>query len=197
MSADKKPGLLLDRDGVVIEDTHHLHDPEQVRLIPGSAEAIARINAAGLPVVLVSNQAGIGRGIYREADYQAVQVRLARLLAAQGAHVDASYHCPHHPVFGIGSYRIKCGCRKPNPGMLRQAAADLNLDLGHSVMVGDKLSDLEAGRAAGCRTILVRSGYGAESEQEINRSSRLDLVDGVFDSLIEAHRAILSWLEHP
>jgi D-glycero-D-manno-heptose 1,7-bisphosphate phosphatase len=81
--------------------------------------------------------------------------------------------------------------------MLRQAAADLNLDLGHSVMVGDKLSDLEAGRAAGCRTILVRSGYGAESEQEINRSSRLDLVDGVFDSLIEAHRAILSWLEHP
>jgi D-sedoheptulose 7-phosphate isomerase len=174
-----RPGLLLDRDGVINVEVDYLHRPEDAVLVPGAAEAIAAVNGWGIPVAVVTNQAGIGRGRYGEADYRAVTERLVAMLAAHGARVDGWFHCPHAPASG-------CACRKPAPGLLRQAAQALDLDLGGSVLVGDKISDLAAGRAAGCATILVRTGYGREVEGEIRAGAAVPPFDACCDSLAAA-----------
>lgn len=156
-----RPALFLDRDGTIIEDVHYLARPEQVVLIPGSAEAIRRANRTGAAVVVVTNQAGVAKGLYTDACVHAVHRHLSELLAEHGATIDAYYHCPHHPTEGAEPYRMACACRKPGTGMLLRAAAVHDLDLGRSWMVGDRPSDAEAGVAAGCRALLVRTGYGA------------------------------------
>lgn len=150
--------VFLDRDGTINEDPGYLHQPEQLRLFPGAARAIASLNGYGVPVVLVTNQSGIARGYYDEEQFWRVQERMVALLAAEGAHLDAVYLCPHHPDGLVEAYRVACHCRKPAPGMLQQAARELDLDLRRSYMIGDKLSDVEAGAAVGCRTVLVTGG---------------------------------------
>jgi D-glycero-D-manno-heptose 1,7-bisphosphate phosphatase len=182
-----RAALLLDRDGVVIEDRHRLGDPAGVALLPGAAATVAAANAAGVPVAIVTNQSGIGRGLYDEAAYRAVNQRLADLLAAQGARIDGFFHCPHRPDEG-------CACRKPKPGLLHSAAAALGLDLGRSVLIGDKLSDLEAARRAGSRAVLARTGYGAGVERELGASGRTDLYDACVDSLADALPLLRAWL---
>lgn len=159
-----RPAIFLDRDGVVIEDAHHLASPDQVRLIPGSADAIAALNRAGWPVVVVTNQSGVARGLFTRDAVHAVHAHLSEQLAGYGARIEAYYYCPHYPTAEVEAYRVECACRKPKPGMLLRAAADLGLDLDRSWMVGDRASDLEAGAAAGTRTILVRTGYGAGTD---------------------------------
>lgn len=150
----------LDRDGTVIELVHHLADPAQVQLIPGAGAAIARLNAADLPVVIVTNQSVIGRGKLTEAGLAEIHAAMARQLAVHHAHIDAIYHCPIAPKIK-DSRVIEHPDRKPGPGMLLRAAAEMGLDLGRSAMVGDTLSDMLAGRNAKVgTTILVRSGYG-------------------------------------
>ncbi|MFM8273156.1 MAG: D-glycero-alpha-D-manno-heptose-1,7-bisphosphate 7-phosphatase [Gemmata sp.] len=156
-----RDAVFLDRDGTLIEDVHYLARPDQVRLIPGAAAAVRALNDAGALVVVVTNQAGVARGLFPESRVAEVHRRLSELLAQHGAKVDAFYHCPHHPE-GLGGYRVACACRKPEPGMLLAAARDLDIDLARSWMVGDKPCDAGAGRAAGCRTLLVRTGHGAE-----------------------------------
>jgi D-glycero-D-manno-heptose 1,7-bisphosphate phosphatase len=156
------PAVFLDRDGTIIREEHYLSRPAQVALLPGAGAAIGRLNAAGVPVVVVTNQAGVARGYFPECRVAEVHARLSELLAADGAAVAGYYHCPHHPAAVIDEYRIDCECRKPRPGLLLTAARELGLDPARSWMVGDKRSDLEAGAAAGCRTVLVRTGYGAE-----------------------------------
>ena len=158
-----RPAVFLDRDGTLIEEVNYLAHPDQVRLIPGAAEAVARLNRAGWPVVVVTNQAGVARGYFPEDRIAVVHSHLAGLLAAFGARVDAFYHCPHHPTEGVGQYRVVCECRKPRPGMLLAASAELRLDLARSWVVGDKLCDLAAGAAAGCVTLLVRTGHGGKA----------------------------------
>jgi len=180
--ASLQPGLLLDRDGVINEECEYLHDPKDLVVIAGVAEAIAAINRRRVPVVVVTNQAGIGRGMYGVDAYHAVNRAIEAILAkagAHGAHIDGWYFCPHLPD-------ADCPCRKPRPGMLLAAAKDLDLDLGRSVLVGDKVSDLEAARAAGCRTVLVRTGYGRAVEVELGAAQRLSLADLVSDSLLTA-----------
>jgi len=176
MSVSLRPGLLLDRDGVINEERQYLHDPKDLIVIAGVAEAIAAINRRKIPVAVVTNQAGIGRGMYGVDAYRAVNSAIEAFLALSGAHIDAWYFCPHHPD-------VECTCRKPRPGMVLDASNDLSLDLGRSVLVGDKVSDLEAGRAAGCRTVLVRTGYGRQVEAELLATDRLQLADLVSDSL--------------
>ncbi|MFM7539770.1 MAG: D-glycero-alpha-D-manno-heptose-1,7-bisphosphate 7-phosphatase [Planctomycetota bacterium] len=183
------PCLILDRDGVIIEEEHYLGDPGRVRLIPGVATAIARVNALGWPVVVASNQAGVARGYFSEAQVGEVNGRVAELLSAGGATVRAWYHCPHHPTEGTGAYRVECACRKPAPGMLLAAARDLGLTLAHGWMVGDKLTDLQAGARAGCRTWLVRTGYGAGEEPKLDTSTMN--CAGVADDLPGAIEGIL------
>jgi len=113
-------------------------------------------------VVVVTNQAGVARGYFPESRVADVHTRLSALLAERGARIDAYYHCPHHPTAGIGRYRVDCNCRKPKPGLLIAAAHELDINLSRSWMIGDKSCDAGAGRAAGCRTVLVRTGHGHE-----------------------------------
>ena len=155
-----QPALFLDRDGVIIEEAEYLSDPEVLRLIPGAAAALARVNQQDIPVIVVSNQSGVARGFFPLEQVDLVHRRLDDALAEFGARIDRYYYCPHHPSEGQWPYRIQCRCRKPQPGMLFQAARELDLDLRRSLMIGDKLSDLEAGSRAGCETVLVRTGYG-------------------------------------
>ncbi len=148
--------VFLDRDGTMVEDPGFLHEPGRVRLLPGAAAAVRRLNEAGWLVVTVSNQSGIARRLYDAAAYAAVQRRLGELLAAHGAHVDAAYHCPHHPeITG------PCACRKPGVQLFRDAQAALDIDFAQSYWVGDRLSDVQPARILGGRAILVATGHGA------------------------------------
>ncbi|HEX9081979.1 MAG TPA: HAD family hydrolase [Holophagaceae bacterium] len=156
-----KPAVFLDRDGTLNEEVDFLSDPDQLVMIPGAAAAVAKLNARGIPVVVVTNQSGIGRGKYDWQDFAAVMSRMESLLAREHARIDAVYAAPHHEK-GQGEYAVADHPdRKPNPGMLLKAAEDHGLDLSASWMVGDKALDLEAGRRAGCRVALVRTGYGS------------------------------------
>jgi D-glycero-D-manno-heptose 1,7-bisphosphate phosphatase len=156
-----RPAIFLDRDGVLIEDSHYLGQPERVRLIPGAAEAVAALNRAGWPVVVVTNQSGVARGLFSYESVGDVHTHLAEQLATYGAAVAGFYFCPHHPDAEVAAFRAACECRKPKAGMLLTAAADLGLDPARSWMVGDRVTDLQAGAAVGARTILVRTGYGS------------------------------------
>ncbi len=181
--------VFLDRDGTINEEVNYLSHPKQLRLIAGAAAAIKLLNQAEFKVVVVTNQAGIARGYFTEQTVREIHQALERMLGEQGAAVDAIYYCPHHPAAGIGVYRQECNCRKPNPGMLERAARELNIDLGESFVVGDKISDLEAGLAVGCRNILVQTGYGLESTNEFSGAAWRP--EYVADNLLEAARWIL------
>jgi len=148
--------VFLDRDGTIVEDPGFLHEPGKVRLLPGAAEAIHQLNQTGWLVITVSNQSGIARGLYDAAAYSAVERRLAELLAAHDARLDAAYFCPHHPDF-----TGPCECRKPGLKLFRDAKAALGLDLKHCYWVGDRLSDVEPAHKLGGRALLVETGRGA------------------------------------
>ena len=181
-SVDRRPAAFLDRDGVINRDLGHVHRIADFHLLPGVVEGMRLLADAGLVLVVVTNQAGIAKGLYSEADYQRLSAHLRALLAADGLALAGIYHCPHHPQAVVPSLRLACDCRKPRPGLLLRAAAELSLDLPRSLLVGDKPSDLQAGSAAGVGTrLLVRSGH---------RLSRADeqAADGCFDDLLAAAR---------
>jgi D-glycero-D-manno-heptose 1,7-bisphosphate phosphatase len=184
-----RPALFLDRDGVINEEVEYLSDPARVSLIPGVASAIAQVNAAGVPVVVVTNQSGLARGMFLPSDLARVTARLAALLAAEGARLDATYHCPHHPDGAIAELAIACACRKPGTKLLLDAARDLDLDLPRSALVGDKPSDLRAARTAGCAAVLVRTGYGRVTEGASSATA-----DVIFDDLLAATPWLLARL---
>ncbi|MCS7269811.1 MAG: D-glycero-beta-D-manno-heptose 1,7-bisphosphate 7-phosphatase [Gemmataceae bacterium] len=171
----RRAAVFLDRDGVIIEDGGYVADAEQVRLLPGAAQAIAALNRAGWHVVVVTNQSGIARGYFSPTALEEVHDRLKQLLWCYGASLDAIYVCPHHPDGVIDDYREACHCRKPQPGLLLQAAADLQLDLSQCWLIGDRPSDLEAGAQAGCRTVLVRTGFGKHVDTVALDRTRLRL----------------------
>ena len=165
---------LVDRDGTINEERHHLATPEEVTLIPGSADALVRLRELGLGIVVVTNQAEVGRGNLASADLDRINERLTTLLADRGATVDAIEVCPHRPEDG-------CDCRKPKPGMALRAAEHFGFAPESSVVIGDHLADLGMGRAIGATTILVRSGHGADAEPDAG-----DLADHVTDDLAGA-----------
>ncbi len=161
------PALFLDRDGVIVEDAGYLSRAEEAALIPGAAEAIAMANACELAVVVVTNQAGIGRGYYGWRDFAAVQEAILAALAATGARIDAVFACAHHPAGDPPYAHPDHPARKPNPGMLLRAAEALGLDLGRSWLIGDKAIDIEAARAAGLAgAVHVLTGHGAAQRDE-------------------------------
>lgn len=178
-----KRAVFLDRDGTINVEKDYLYKAEEFEFISGAPEAIKLLNAAGWFVVVVSNQSGVGRGYYTEEDVEILHRHISAELQKTGAHVDAWFYCPHHPQ-GRGSYSLPCRCRKPMPGMLIEAAGRFDIELASSVMVGDKLVDIEAGIAAGCRTILVRTGYGADHESSAPAGIE------VFDDILCAARAL-------
>lgn len=152
--------VFLDRDGTLNVEKNYLHRFEDWEWIPGAVDAIRSFNHAGFLVIVVTNQAGIARGMYAESDVDVLHRRIDAVLAPLGARIDAYYYCPHHPEYGD---RTACDCRKPAPGMILQAQKDWDIDLSRSYMVGDKLADVEAGLAAGVKPVLVTTGYGAET----------------------------------
>ena len=164
MTGAGRGAVFLDRDGTINVDHGYVFRPGEFEFIAGAPEAIRRLRDAGYLMIVVTNQAGIARGLYGEADVHELHRHLDRELERYGTAIDAYYYCPHHPEKGIEPYLRECACRKPLPGMLLQAAADFSLNLGGSFLVGDKLSDIEAGLAAGCTPILVDTGYGADVE---------------------------------
>ena len=163
--------MFLDRDGVIVEDTHYLHRPDDVRFIAGALEAVARINKLGFPVVLVTNQAGIGRGYYGWEDFELVQRHIERELANVGGWFDGVWACAHHPE-GVADAKASY-YRKPNPGMLEEAAVELGLDLPNSWLVGDKPCDIHAAIKAGLHgAVHVLTGYGHPTRDEVLRLVR-------------------------
>jgi D-glycero-D-manno-heptose 1,7-bisphosphate phosphatase len=157
--------VFLDRDGTINVEKDYLWRVEDFAFIDGAPQAIRRLNDAGFLVIVVTNQSGVARGLYRPEDVDRLHDHIRRRLDSLGARIDAFYICPHHPIEGIGRYRTECDCRKGAPGMLLQASADFGIELATSWIVGDKLADVEAGSRAGCRPILVRTGYG-EAEKD-------------------------------
>jgi D-glycero-D-manno-heptose 1,7-bisphosphate phosphatase len=154
----RKPCAFLDRDGVINEDRGHIHTPGEFRFTTGMPDAIKLLNDAGWLVVVITNQAGIGRGYYTEQEFEDFTAWIDERLAEAGAHVDATYHCPHHPTAGVGEYLRECECRKPAPGMLLRAIAEWEPDVARSFMVGDSEKDMQAAAAAGVRGVPYRSG---------------------------------------
>ena len=155
----EQAAVFLDRDGVIIEDVNFITRPEQVKFIDKSAEAISLLNKK-FKVIIVSNQPAVGRGLCNEEDAKKINEMVIFLLSKKNAKIDNIYMCFHHPLKGIGKYKIECECRKPKPGMLLKAAREHNIDLSKSFMIGDKIGDIKAGHDAGCKTILVKTGYG-------------------------------------
>jgi D-glycero-D-manno-heptose 1,7-bisphosphate phosphatase len=185
-----RPAVFLDRDGTLTEEVGYVNHPRRLRLQPRSAEAVRRLNGAGIAVVIVTNQAGIARGYFSEEVLAAVHATLVSQLKDEGAYLDGIYACTHHPTAGEPPYRMVCDCRKPRPGLLLRAAAELGLDLSRSTLVGDRASDLVAGRAAGTRSVLVLTGYGL-GEWEYQRDSFPVQPDHVAEDLLDAVEWVL------
>jgi D-glycero-D-manno-heptose 1,7-bisphosphate phosphatase len=156
--------VFLDRDGTLVEEAGYLDRLERLVFFPYSIDAVRLLNRGGFAVVIVTNQAGIARGIFKEAFVVEAHRHITERLAAGGARVDGFYYCPHHPEASVEAYRQDCDCRKPRSGMFTRAAAELGISLEQSFVVGDRWHDLEAGQRVGARGVLVRTGYGRTEE---------------------------------
>jgi D-glycero-D-manno-heptose 1,7-bisphosphate phosphatase len=153
--AAKGAAVFLDRDGTLIREVHHLSAIEQLEILPGVTAALRRLRDFGFRLVMVTNQSVVGRGALSEAGLAEIHAELVRRLTLDEARLDGIYYCPHHPTEGLGDYRIHCDCRKPKPGMIRRAAAELDLDPKISYVVGDQSIDMELAAAVGAVGILV------------------------------------------
>lgn len=183
----RRRAVFLDKDGTLVRDVPYNVDPGRIELLPGAAEALATLVRAGFALVVVSNQSGVARGYFEEAALAGVERRLRELLDPTSAPLLGCYFCPHHPEGTAPSYAIACVCRKPRPGLLLRAAADHGIDLDQSWLVGDILHDIEAGRRAGCRTVLIDNG----NETEWRRSA-LRTPHAAVAGLGDAARVILA-----
>jgi len=182
----KKAAVFLDRDGTINEEVGYLDSLDKLQIIPCAFEAVRLINGAGLLSIVVTNQAGIARGLFDEPFVNSIHGRLTATFQTHSARLDAFYYCPHHPTAGIGPYAMACDCRKPEPGMLLRAAEEWNIDLEHSFMIGDTAKDVEVGQRVGAKGILVETGYGGEVDLQVVKP------DYVASNVLDAVRWILS-----
>jgi D-glycero-D-manno-heptose 1,7-bisphosphate phosphatase len=183
--------VFLDRDGTLIHDVGYLSRIEDVRIYPWTAEAIAKLNQAGFLTIVVTNQGGVGKGLYTEEFVREAHGLIERELAARGARLDALYYCPHHPEATLPAYRCECRCRKPGTGMVEDAASRFQIDLSSSYIVGDTQRDMLLGFKAGLQTVLVLTGYGAD-EYESKRHEWPRPPDLVARNLLEGVEGILT-----
>jgi len=155
-----RPAVFIDRDGTLTKEVGYVNHEDRIELEEGAGQAVAKLNRLGIPVVVITNQAGAARGYFSMEVLIKTRERLYQLLADFGAHLDGYYYCPHHPNGIVAPYNISCDCRKPKPGMILTAARDLDLDLKQSYMAGDKYEDLQLAWNAGTKAIMVKTGYG-------------------------------------
>jgi D-glycero-D-manno-heptose 1,7-bisphosphate phosphatase len=186
----KRRAVFMDRDGTISEEVGYVNHPSRYRVFPYSAEAVRLLNEAGWLAILVTNQAGVARGYFTEDLIGEVHRRLEEELGRDGARLDAVYYCAHHPTVGEVPYRFDCDCRKPKPGLIRRAAAEFEIDLERSWMIGDRYSDIELARKAGTRAAFVLSGYG-RGEWEYQRAAWKHDPDLVAENLLEAVNKIV------
>lgn len=186
-----QPAAFLDRDGTLNVDVGYPDSLEKIALIPGAVEAVRLLNRAGYRVVVVSNQSGVARGYFNEARVEEINRGVAEMFAREGARIDGFYYCPHLPEAEVARYRRECDCRKPAPGMLRQAAREMPLDLSRSLIIGDKYSDIAAGKALGLRAILVRTGEGARQHARYGADDAVPQPDYVAGDVLDAVRWLL------
>jgi D-glycero-D-manno-heptose 1,7-bisphosphate phosphatase len=190
-----RPAVFLDRDGTMIHDAHYLRRLEDVVWFSSTIDAIRLLNRAGFLVCVITNQGGVGLGVFPEAFVLSVHAMMAQTLEAGGAHVDGWFYCPHHPAATIEELRVDCTCRKPGIGMIHQACERFEIDVARSFVIGDKQIDIDVAARVGARGILVRTGYG----QDIARAHR-DAVPGaafVAADLMEATSWLLGESGHP
>ncbi len=183
--------VFLDRDGVINEEVDYLCDVARLRLIPGAAEAIKKLNDANIVAIVISNQSAIARGICTEDEVRRINARLEELLEAEAdARLDEIYFCPHHPspVKGEGnpSFIKSCECRKPESGMIRRGLDKYNIPIENCALIGDTTSDIEAGRRAGCRAIMVRTGYaGMDKKYDVQPDHVCENIEEAVDLLLQ------------
>jgi len=178
-----KPAVFLDRDGTLIEEVGYLDRLDRLMFFPWSIDAVRLLNRAGYLVVVVTNQAGVARGFFEESFLGEAHRHIDATMAAGDARIDGYYYCPHHPEASVAAYRQMCNCRKPSPGMLRQAEQDLGIDLHRSFVIGDRWHDVQLAQTVGATGILVRTGYGQTEERRPKENVR---AAAVVDNLIEA-----------
>ena len=188
-----KRAIFLDRDGTLIREVAYLSRLEEVKILEQAASAVSRINRAGILAVVITNQSGVARGLLSEERLREINRSIARSFARRGACLDAFYYCPHHPGAGLVAYRQSCRCRKPQPGLLLEAAQELGIDLRRSCMVGDRLVDVQAGRSVGCTSVLVKTGLGMQELANWNGAPDRSGIrpDFVATDLLEA----VQWME--
>lgn len=175
--------VFLDRDGTINQEVDFLRHPQDVKILPGVAEGLIKLKAAGFALVVISNQSGLARGIFDEEDLTLVQIEIRQQLARQGARLDGAYFCPHHPSEGSVEDLVKeCACRKPKPGLILMAASEMGLSLDGSYMIGDRLRDVAAGKAAGLKSILVRTGRHMDDGQPRTPDETPDFIARDFSS---------------
>ena len=158
----KLNAVFLDRDGTINQEVGYLDKADKLVLIPGVFEAVRLINESGMKAVVISNQAGVAKGLFTETFVRQINGQIQSLLVEKGALIDRFYYCPHHPSEGVDPYRKICHCRKPEPGLLEQAAGDLDIDLSESYMIGDHLRDVETAHRVGAKGVLVLTGHGSD-----------------------------------
>jgi D-glycero-D-manno-heptose 1,7-bisphosphate phosphatase len=188
---DPAPAIFMDRDGTLSHEVGYVNHVSRFRLYPWAVEAVRLANRNGFLSVVITNQAGVARGYFPESVIHEVHAALNASMEAGGARLAAIYYCPHHPSAGEPPYRKDCDCRKPKPGLLRRAEADLGVDLARSFVVGDRLGDLELAWAVGATGVLVKSGYGL-GELTYHAPSWPRQPDLVADHLLEAVERIVS-----
>jgi len=164
--------VFMDRDGTISEETDYLKDPCDLNILPGALDAIRLINENQIKAVVITNQSGVARGYFSEEMVEKIHLRLMELLGEKGVFLDGIYYCPHHPEVGPPQYRKKCNCRKPALGMLNLASTELEIDLSHSYVIGDKLTDIEPAYKVGAKGILVLTGYGKDEMESLNEGAK-------------------------
>ncbi|MFX0001890.1 MAG: D-glycero-beta-D-manno-heptose 1,7-bisphosphate 7-phosphatase [Candidatus Hodarchaeota archaeon] len=174
--SEKKRAVFLDRDGVINKEVNYLSNPKNFKFIKGSIEALKILKQKGFLLIIITNQAGIARGFFTEETLKTIHNKMISRLEKQGIELDDIYYCPHHPDF-----TGPCNCRKPNPAMILKAKSKYNIDLTKSYMVGDTLNDIQTGKAANCKTVLVLTGYGKEEQKNISSM----IPDMIFKNLKE------------
>jgi len=174
--------VFLDRDGTIIEDVGYLDDCSRIKFLPGAVEAIRLLNRSGYKVIIVTNQAGVAKGYFSEEKMKEINARMLEIIFEQGAQVNKIYYCPHHIEGIVAEYKKECSWRKPNPGMIKEAAREYDLDLANSFIIGDKISDMEAGHRAGCRTILLTEQVRPDIANDVPKADHI--ASGLYDAVL-------------
>jgi D-glycero-D-manno-heptose 1,7-bisphosphate phosphatase len=185
--SNKNRAVFLDRDGTINEEVGYLSQPENIRILPDVTEAIKVLKAAGYRILVVTNQSGVARGYYTEEDVQLINEKINQLLMKSGTSIDAFFYCPHHSNGVIAEYSYACHCRKPESGLMLEAAEQFNLDLTKSFIIGDKLIDLQMAEYLGARAILVLTGYGEQEWKKYQDTSSFVIHYIAKDLLNAAH----------